>query len=76
MLAFLIENLATILISAVLLAVVILIILKLKKDRQKGCSSCGLRLRRLWLILRARQHAGAPRGAGYAAALKAAFLPS
>lgn len=41
MLAFLIENLATILISAVLLAVVILIILKLRKDRQKGCSSCG-----------------------------------
>ncbi len=35
------ENLATILISAVLLLVVVLIIRKLVKDKKKGKSSCG-----------------------------------
>lgn len=41
MLNFLIQNLATILVSAVLLAVVILVIIKIFKNRKKGGSCCG-----------------------------------
>ena len=41
MLAWITENIGTILISAVLLLVVILIIRKLVKDQKKGKSSCG-----------------------------------
>ena len=41
MFTWIIENLATILISAVLLLVVVLIIRKLVKDKKKGKSSCG-----------------------------------
>ena len=41
MLAWITENIGTILISAVLLLVVILIIRKLVKDKKKGKSSCG-----------------------------------
>lgn len=41
MLAWITENIGTILISAVLLLVVVLIIRKLVKDKKKGKSSCG-----------------------------------
>lgn len=41
MLAWIMENIGTILISAVLLLVVVLIIRKLVKDKKKGKSSCG-----------------------------------
>lgn len=41
MLAWITENIGTILISAVLLLVVVLIIQKLVKDKKKGKSSCG-----------------------------------
>lgn len=41
MLAWITENIGTILISAVLLLVVVLIIRKLVKDKKKGESSCG-----------------------------------
>lgn len=40
MLAWITENIGTILISAVLLLVVVLIIRKLVKDKKKGKSSC------------------------------------
>lgn len=42
MMAFLMENLATIVISAVLIGVVTLVIVKLRKDKKagKGCASC------------------------------------
>lgn len=39
--AWITENIGTILISAVLLLVVVLIIRKLVKDKKKGKSSCG-----------------------------------
>lgn len=49
MLSFLIENLATIVVSGIVLAIVLLIIFKMKRDKKKGgscscgssCSSCG-----------------------------------
>ena len=41
MLAWITENIGTILISAVLLLVAVLIIRKLVKDKKKGKSSCG-----------------------------------
>ena len=41
MLAWITENIGTILISAVLLFIVVLIIVKLVKDKKKGRSSCG-----------------------------------
>ena len=41
MLAWITENIGTILIWAVLLLVVVLIIRKLVKDKKKGKSSCG-----------------------------------
>lgn len=41
MVAFLIENLSTIIISVIILAVVVLIIVKMLKDRKKGKNSCG-----------------------------------
>ena len=41
MLDFFAQNWGTILVSAVLLAVVVLIITKLCRDRKKGKSSCG-----------------------------------
>lgn len=41
MLAWITGNIGTILISAVLLLVVVLIIRKLVKDKKKGKSSCG-----------------------------------
>ena len=41
MLEWITENIGTILISAVLLLVVVLIIRKLVKDKKKGKSSCG-----------------------------------
>lgn len=41
MLAWIAENIGTILISAVLLLIVVLIIRKLVKDKKKGKSSCG-----------------------------------
>ncbi len=41
MFSWLISNLATILISLVLVAIVVLIILKLRKDMCKGKTSCG-----------------------------------
>lgn len=41
MLAWITENIGTILISAVLLLVVVLIIRKLVKDKKKGKPSCG-----------------------------------
>ncbi|QNU67058.1 FeoB-associated Cys-rich membrane protein [Ruminiclostridium herbifermentans] len=43
MLAFLKENLATIIISAVILTAVVLIIIKMRKDKKAGksCSGCG-----------------------------------
>lgn len=43
MFTFLVENLATIIISAVILAVVTLIIIKMRKDKKAGksCSGCG-----------------------------------
>ena len=41
MLAWITKNIGTILISAVLLLVVVLIIRKLVKDKKKGKSSCG-----------------------------------
>lgn len=41
MAAFLAENLATIIIGAVVLAVVVLITVKMTKDRKKGKNSCG-----------------------------------
>lgn len=41
MMQFITENLGTIIISAVLVAVVALIILKLRRDRKNGESSCG-----------------------------------
>ena len=41
MLAWITENIGTILISAVLLLIVGLIIVKLVKDKKKGKSSCG-----------------------------------
>lgn len=41
MLAWITENIGTILISVVLLLVVVLIIRKLVKDKKKGKSSCG-----------------------------------
>ena len=41
MLEFFVQNWGTILVSAILLAVVILIVVKLYRDRKKGKSSCG-----------------------------------
>ena len=43
MLAFLKDNLATIIISAVILAAVVLIIIKMRKDNKAGksCGGCG-----------------------------------
>jgi hypothetical protein len=41
MLSFLIENIGTILIGAILAFIVILIILKMRKDKKAGKSSCG-----------------------------------
>ena len=41
MLAWITENIGTILISTVLLLVVVLIIRRLVKDKKKGKSSCG-----------------------------------
>ena len=41
MLAWITENIGTILISAGLLLIVVLIIVKLVKDKKKGNSSCG-----------------------------------
>ena len=41
MLAWITENIGTILISAVLLLVVVLIIRKLIRDRKKGKTACG-----------------------------------
>ncbi len=41
MLAFLAENLATILIGLAILALVVLIAVKLIRDKKKGKSSCG-----------------------------------
>lgn len=41
MLAWITENIGTILISAGLLLIVVLIIVKLVKDKKKGKSSCG-----------------------------------
>ena len=41
MLAWITENIGTILISDVLLLIVVLIIRKLVKDKKKGKSSCG-----------------------------------
>lgn len=39
--SFLIENLGTILVAAVLAGIVALIIVKMLRDRKKGQSSCG-----------------------------------
>jgi hypothetical protein len=41
MIGFLAENLATILVGAVVLAVIILIIAKMRRDKKKGAGSCG-----------------------------------
>jgi len=41
MIAFLIENLATIIVGLVLAAVVALVIVKMRKDKRAGKSSCG-----------------------------------
>ena len=42
MLSFITENLSTIIVGAVVAAVVVLIVLKLRKDKKKGTScSCG-----------------------------------
>lgn len=41
MLAWICENIATIIITAVLLSVVIAIIIRLVKNKKKGKSSCG-----------------------------------
>ena len=41
MTVFLAENLSTIVVSVILIAVVILIIRKMHRDRSAGCSSCG-----------------------------------
>lgn len=41
MLTFIAKNIATIIISAILLCIVIAIIVKLKKDKEKGKSLCG-----------------------------------
>lgn len=41
MLAFISENIGTIIISAVLLAAVVCIIVKMRRDKKEGKSSCG-----------------------------------
>ncbi len=41
MLSWIIDNIATIIICLILLAIVLLIIFRLKKDKQEGKSSCG-----------------------------------
>jgi hypothetical protein len=41
MIAFIVENLATILVGAVVLAVIVLIILKMRRDKKRGAGSCG-----------------------------------
>lgn len=41
MLAFIVDNLATVLVCLVLAAIVAAIIVKLVRDRRKGKSSCG-----------------------------------
>lgn len=41
MFGFLMENSSTILVSAVVAAILILILLKIIKDKKKGVSSCG-----------------------------------
>ncbi len=41
MLAFLAANGGTLLIGALVAAAVVLILLKLRRDKRKGCSSCG-----------------------------------
>lgn len=41
MVKFLLENIGTIIVGLVILAIVVLIIYKMIKDRKKGKSSCG-----------------------------------
>ncbi|MBQ8296886.1 MAG: FeoB-associated Cys-rich membrane protein [Ruminococcus sp.] len=41
MMDFLIENISTIIVGLVVLAVIALIIVKLRKDKKQGKSSCG-----------------------------------
>ncbi|HOM03358.1 MAG TPA: FeoB-associated Cys-rich membrane protein [Acetivibrio sp.] len=41
MIEFITENLATIIISAILLALGVLAVLKIRKDKKKGSCSCG-----------------------------------
>ena len=41
MLSWLTANLGTVLITILLIAIVVLIVVKLRKDKKKGVSSCG-----------------------------------
>ncbi len=41
MLAWLLENIATVIIAAVLIAAVIIILVKMVRDKRQGKSSCG-----------------------------------